>query len=110
MPKTKKDDQLEVRDPTSADNDAAAWRTGPNVDIGIEPGAVTVDPETAHGQAARATREANGASTSVTDDGVEVVDQPDAPYGPKVMSPADARAVLEYEENIKAKQELQQQQ
>ena len=92
-------------DPTSAEVPGDHWRTGPNVDAGIEPGAVTVDPETAEGRAAREARKANGATSSVNDDGVEVVDQPDAPYGPKVEEKDDQR-VLEHENHIKEKQLL----
>jgi len=60
--------------------DRAAYRTGPNVDAGLEPGAVTVDPNTAHGMAAKAARETNGATTTMTHDGVEEVRPADATY------------------------------
>lgn len=53
--------------------DNRPYRTGPNVDIGLEPGAVTVDPQTAEGVAAENARKANGAKSSTVDDGVEVV-------------------------------------
>lgn len=55
------------------EEDEGGWRTGPNVDIGLEPGAVTVDPHTAAGLAARAGREVHGAKTHF-EDGVEVVE------------------------------------
>ena len=63
MPKTIHPEQREDR----------PYRTGPNVDIGLEPGAVTVDPETAAGVGAAAARDANKAKTEMTDDGYEVV-------------------------------------
>jgi hypothetical protein len=55
-------------------NERASYRTGPNVDNGLEPGAVTVDPHTAAGIAAAAARDANGANTTMTDDGVAIVE------------------------------------
>lgn len=90
--------------------DRAAYRTGPNVDIGLEPGAVTVDPETAHGVAAAAAREANGATTTMTDDGVAVVQPDHETYldGPKVQAASsvadpDAPAVDKQSAAAKAK-------
>ena len=59
-------------DPTPLESDDRPYRTGPNVDAGLEPGAITVDPQTAAGMAAEAARKANGAKTTV-DDRVEVV-------------------------------------
>lgn len=91
--KTTEDEKVEPAKDAKVD---APWRTGPNVDAGLEPGAVTVDPDTAAGLAARAAREANGATTSMTDDGVEVVEQSDAPYGPKA-EPGEEPAVLAHQ-------------
>ena len=59
-------------DPTPIESDDRPYRTGPNVDAGLEPGAVTVDPQTAAGIAAAAARDENGAKTEVVDR-VEVV-------------------------------------
>lgn len=59
-------------DPTPLDEEDRPYRTGPNVDAGLEPGAITVDPQTAAGIAADNARKANGAKTTV-DDRVEVV-------------------------------------
>src|SRR5687768_4085874 len=81
--------------------DRADYRTGPNVDAGLVPGAVTVDPNTAAGLAAAAARDANGATTELTDDGVEIVTPKDPTYegdDPKVaagtgQSDPDAPAV-----------------
>lgn len=73
MAKTTKDVQDNRTDPTPAQpDDLAPYRTGPNVDAGLEPGAITVDPQTAAGKAAEAAREVNGAKTEVQDR-VEVV-------------------------------------
>lgn len=69
MPTKVKDNQT---DPTPLEKDDRPYRTGPNVDAGLEPGAVTVDPQTAAGVAAEAARKANGAKTTV-EDRVEVV-------------------------------------
>lgn len=85
---TKKD--TPVDDKSSADNPDGGFRTGQNVDAGLEPGIVTVDPDTPQGRAAAAARKANGATTSTDDDGREIVDQPDAPYGPKAHGPGFA--------------------
>lgn len=82
-------------------DDRAKYRTGPNVDNGLEPGAVTVDPETAAGLAAARNRDANGATTTMTDDGIEVVEPAEgSSYNddPKVKeaggpAPKDAPAV-----------------
>lgn len=60
-------------DPTPLEDEDRPYRTGPNIDAGLEPGAITVDPLSPAGMAAKAAREANGASTTV-DDRVEVVD------------------------------------
>ena len=51
--------------------DLPPLRTGQNVDAGIESGAVTVDPATAQGVAAQASRDALGAK-STTEDGVKI--------------------------------------
>lgn len=59
-------------DPTPLEDQDRPYRTGPNVDSGLEPGAITVDPHTAAGIAAAAARDANGAKTTV-EDRVEVV-------------------------------------
>lgn len=93
-------------EPQPVEDDGRSFRTGPNVDTGIEPGAVTVDPDTMQGVAARAAREANGATSEITEDGVEVVHQPDAPYGPKVDD-GDHEKVLAYEEQTQQKQQKQ---
>lgn len=62
-------------DDTSADASPTLPRTGPNVDAGLVDGFVTVDPDTAEGRAAKATREANGATDTEVDDGaVKVTD------------------------------------
>jgi hypothetical protein len=61
MPTTKQAQELEDNRP---------YRTGPNVDAGLEAGAVTVDPETAAGIAAENARKANGAKETETDNGV----------------------------------------
>lgn len=61
----------------------ASVKTGPNVDCGLEPGMVTVDPETADGIAAAAARDANGASTETADDGIEFVQPFDKPKSKK---------------------------
>ena len=81
MPKTKNLTGQEA----DAD-DRARYRTGPNVDNGLEPGAVTVDPDTAAGIAAAQARKNNGAKTNMTDEGVAVVEPKDPTYneGPKV--------------------------
>ena len=76
----------------------ASYRTGPNVDNGLEPGAVTVDPETAAGIAAARNRDANNAETTMTDEGVEEVKVPGDDRSPKVadvthVAPEDAPAV-----------------
>lgn len=76
----------------------ASYRTGPNVDNGLEPGAVTVDPETAAGIAASRNRDANKATTTMTDEGVEEVKVPGDDRSPKVadvthVAPEDAPAV-----------------
>ena len=106
MPTKKDTDKpIEKTDPTSAEVPGNHWRTGPNVDTGLQPGAVTVDPETAEGRAAAAARDANGATSSVNDDGVEVVEQSAVSYGPKVEE-KDDRRVLEEQENLKEKQLL----
>lgn len=75
--------------------DRASYRTGPNVDNGLEPGAVTVDPETAHGRAAARTREANGAKTTMTEEGVEEVRPKDATYAGEDPKVADATHVAD---------------
>lgn len=87
--------------------DRSTYRTGPNVDSGLEPGAVTVDPETAAGLAAAAARDANGATTNMTDDGVEEVRTPDG-RDPRVadangMADPDAPAVDAKSAAVKAK-------
>ena len=89
-----------------------SFRTGPNVDIGLEPGAVTLDPQTAAGQAAAAAREANGAKSTMTDEGVEVVVPKDPTYAagkdPRSKAPSgiadpDAPAVDEVSAAVKKK-------
>lgn len=70
---TKKDTKDVENNSTPLDHEDRPYRTGPNVDAGLEPGAVTVDPHTPAGAAAAAAREANGASVT-TDDRVVVVD------------------------------------
>ena len=70
----KSDVQDNRTDPTPAQPDEERpFRTGPNVDAGLEPGAVTIDPATAEGVAAEAAREANGA-TVTTDDRKVIVE------------------------------------
>lgn len=94
MPKTKTAQEADAAE-------RASYRTGPNVDNGLEPGAVTVDPETAAGIAAANARKSNGAKTHMTDDGVEIVDPKDSTSyaeGPKAddesgPAPANAPAV-----------------
>ena len=104
MPKTKS----ETITPDQVDADErASYRTGPNVDIGLESGAVTMDPETAVGVAAAAARESNGATTVMTDDGVEEVrnDRGDDPKagGRGGMADPDAPAVDAKSAAVKAK-------
>lgn len=55
----------DMNDPTSPE--AIGPRTGPNVDAGLEPGVVTVDPQTPAGVAAENARKANGAKTHEED-------------------------------------------
>lgn len=62
MPPTTKQKQEE--------QDTRPYRTGPNVDAGLEAGAVTVDPDTATGVAAKNAREARGAKETETENGV----------------------------------------
>lgn len=79
--------------PNVASEDQAPYRTGPNVDIGLVEGAVTLDPQTAAGQAAEAARKANGAKTK-DEDGVTVVTEKGTPEGQGLISvePKGARA------------------
>jgi hypothetical protein len=82
------------------------YRTGPNVDNGLEPGAVTVDPDTAHGRAAAANRDANGANTNMTDDGIAEVTVPGDDRSPKVADDthvADPSAPAVDKQSAKAK-------
>lgn len=62
-------------DDTSADASPTLPRTGPNVDNGLVDGYATIDPDTAEGRAAAATRKANGAKEEEIEDGaVKVTD------------------------------------
>lgn len=98
MPKTVEQTQADER---------ASYRTGPNVDIGLESGAVTVDPQTAAGIAAAQARDENGAKTTMTGDGVAEVrntngDDPKVAHGSSVADP-DAPAVDKKSATAKAK-------
>lgn len=72
---------MAITNRTANDRDDASnedeLRTGPNIDNGINTGRVTVDPHTAAGLAAAASRDAHGAKTKQRDDGLlEVTDAP----------------------------------
>jgi len=100
MPKTVEQHQADA-------DERASYRTGPNVDIGLESGAVTVDPQTAAGIAAEQARKDNGAKTTMTDDGVAEVrnendDDPKVRDANAVADP-DAPAVDAKSAKVKAK-------
>jgi hypothetical protein len=64
MPPTTKQAQEKNQD------DQRPYRTGQNVDAGLEAGAVTVDPDTAQGLAAKNARKARGAKETVTENDI----------------------------------------
>lgn len=64
MPPTTKQAQEANQD------DQRPYRTGQNIDAGLEAGAVTVDPDTSAGVAAANARKARGAKETETEHGV----------------------------------------